>query len=153
MTLHFKIDTNFNVYLLYCTNLEFILENQQHKDKKDMTFGVIFKIPTELTSDKVPLKLAKEMKLNKEAELSGRQLCVGCDKFVEKESVYKMDYKTIIKNYEMFSKDESGIPELIKKIHGTHLIEKMYFKFKKYANWLESEVNLCDDCYMENTKL
>lgn len=153
MTLHFKIDPNFNVFLLYCTNLEFTIENQRFMDNKHVSFGVIFKIPTELTSDKVPLKLAKEMKMNKEAELFGRQLCVGCDKFVEKESVYKMDYKTIIKNHELFSKNETEIPKLIKKINGENLIEKMYFKFKKYANWLESEVNLCDDCYMDNTKL
>ncbi len=29
----------------------------------------------------------------------------------------------------------------------------MYFKFKKYPDFLKHEIELCDECFMEHTKL
>lgn len=156
MTLHFKINPNHEIHLLYCTSLEFLIDNGSlNKNSKKMSFGVVFKIPAEITSDKVPLQIAKEKKLNKNAELYGRILCFGCERFVQKAFLYKMDYKTIIKNHELMLNKEAEItiPKLILRIHGNNILDHMYQKFKKYENWLKNEVEICDECFMENTKL
>lgn len=159
MTLLFKIDINFNVYLLNCTHLEFLIENRM-SNKENMTFGVIFRVPAEITSDKISLKVAKEKKLNKNAELAGRVLCINCDRFAEKNSVFKIDYKTIIKNYEICNKsdpkDQEGkknvVPPLIRRIYGYKILDHLYLKFKKFDNWLKHEIEICDECYMATTK-
>jgi hypothetical protein len=95
--------------------------------------------------------------------LNGRELCVGCDRFVNKNNMYKMNYKTIIKNNENETGNEKlqnedknkqpTIPYLIRKICGINMLDTMYYKFKKSEDWLKNEVDLCDECYMSNTKL
>ena len=97
--------------------------------------------------------MAKHKNLNKNTELSGRQLCLGCDKFVDKSCLYKMNYKNIIENYEIVEGNSTSIPRIIERVHGNRIVEAMYQKFKNYGNWLKNEVEVCDECFLDNTKL
>lgn len=93
-----------------------------------------------------------DLKLNKACELSDRQLCLNCDRFVNKKNIYSITYKTIIENFEAYHGDTT-VPPLINKVHQNAILDHMYFKLKKYDNWLSHEVALCDDCFMDLTKL
>jgi hypothetical protein len=118
-----------------------------------MIFHVIMKIPEEVLSSKVTLASALEKKFTR-AELPDRKLCVSCDRYVNSESIYFIDYLTIIRNHEMLSKDNKfKVPSIIKKINGDNFREDLYFKFKLYPDWLKTLVKICDECFMTTTKL
>jgi hypothetical protein len=71
---------------------------------------------------------------------------------VRKENLYKLKYETIIKNHDKHF-DPNTVPSIFKRINKNNLKDEMYFKFKKYPDFLQHEIELCDECFMEHTKL
>ena len=66
--------------------------------------------------------------------------------------MFKIKYDTIVKNHD-YNNDPNTVPQIFRKINNNNLKDNMYFKFKKYGDFLEHEVELCDECYMNHTQL
>ena len=76
---------------------------------------------------------------------------MNCDRYVKKENLYKLTYKVIVKNNDIKNGPDT-IPSIFKRLTN-EMKDEMYFKFKKYNNWLQHEIDLCDECYLDHTKL